>query len=218
MVIAALPPPDSCDGKLAADEIHVMCSRRLISPDGHWQIVFKSDSEAAPAIHLNRRLHDDEAAVADRSGHVITHFYMERDARVHWLKDGQHLIVNYYAGSGETLPWVISLKPPGNPPVDLSGRVFPDLLRRAGIKDNRRFEDNRWIYHYYVSYLKDRGDTLTVSAEAWYTPYGRNGPATVKCYVYTLDKATFRHVRFVREVGWLGEDLPCPPNTDEKAN
>jgi len=214
MIIAPPASIDTCGGKLADDEIHVMCSRRLVSPDGRWQVVFKSDSDPAPNARLDRPPKDDVAAVADRSGHVIASFHMERDARLHWLKDGRHLIVNYYAGSGETLPLAVSLTEPGVLPVDLSKRVLPDVLRRADIKDHRPLGDNRWIYHYYVTYLEDRGDNLTVSAEPVYTPYGRSESGTAKCYVYKIDKATFRKVRFVHEIG-KGDDLPCPHNTDE---
>ena len=218
MIIAPPASIDTCGGKLAADEIHVMCSRRLVSPDGRWQVVFKSDSDPAPNVRLDRPPKDDVAAVADRSGHVIASFHMERDARLHWLKDGGHLIVNYYAGSGETVPLAISLTEPGAPLVDLSRRVFPDVLRRAGIKDPRPLGDNQWIYHYYVTYLQDLGGSITVSAEPNYTPYGRSESGTAKCYVYKIDKATFRHVQFVREIGWKGDELPCRQNTDELGN
>ena len=83
MIIAPLVPIDLCGGRLAPNEIHAGCSRRLVSPDGRWQVVIRGEDGLAPNVRLNRPLRKDEAVVADRAGHVIATFEMARDACLH---------------------------------------------------------------------------------------------------------------------------------------
>ena len=199
MIIAAAAPIDTCGNALAANEIHAGCTRRLVSPDGRWQVVIKGEGEPAPAVNISRQLKDDNAVVADHAGHVIAVFDMERDARLYWLKDGRHLIVNYFAGSDSTRPLAFNLNAGHSAPVDLSALVFSDVLRRI---HKRR----RQVYHYYMWYLRDEGDYVTFAAEPEFTIHGDYGPGDGRCLIYRVDKATFRGYRFVREA----PDDKCP--------
>lgn len=183
------------------------------SPDCRWALVFKSDAGPPPAFLLAKPLEDDTAAVIDMTkGTERTRFEMVRDAYPHWLADGRHLIVNYYEGSGSTIPLAFDLTQGAGAPINLAEVVLRPSLQRAGITDPHSFGINRWLYHYYVTYMDDGPAHVTVSAQLWYTPHGREGEGIVKCYVYSIDKATFRHYHFVREV--TDEDA-CPGNDHE---
>lgn len=191
--------------------INVVVSAVRFSPDCRTAMVFRGNSGAPPAYPLKTPLKMETAAVVDiATGTELARFEMVRDAYPHWLTDKRHLIVNYYDGSGSSIPLVINLTRHSPTPVNLADLVLRPTLLRARIPDLRPFAVNSWLYHYYVAYLDDGPSHVTVSAQIWYTPYGRNGEGIVKCYVYSIDKATFRHYRFVREV-----KNNCPGNENE---
>jgi hypothetical protein len=193
MITTPLAPIDMCGNTLAANEIHVSCSRRLVSPNGRWQVVIKGEDGPAPNVRIDRRLLEDGAVVANREGHAIAVFDMERDARLYWLKDGRHLIVNYFAGSDSTRPLVIGLTGAKTKPVDLSELIFPDVLKRI-------HKRARQVYHYYVWFVSDDGPAVTIAAEPEYVLKGNYGPGGGTCLIYSVDKITFHGYHFVREV------------------
>ena len=199
MMIATPPTDDTCGGVLSANEIHAGCTRRLSSPDGKWEIVIKGDDDTTPAVYVDRPLKDDVAVVAERSGHVVATFDMQRWSHAYWLKDGRNLIVNYFAGSDSTRPLVFPLKTSHTAYIDLSQLVFPDVLRRI-------HKRQRQVYHYYVWFLADEGDHITIAAEPEFTIHGDYGPGDGRCLIYSVDKATFHRYRFLHEM----PDDKCP--------
>jgi len=204
MIIDALKPIDLCGSDLAANEIHVSCSRRLVSPDGRWQVVVRGDDGPALNIQLGRPF-TDRAAVADASGRVIATFSMERSARIYWLRDGRGLVVNYFAGSDATRPLMIRLDRGRTKPVDVSAVLLPDVLKRV----HKRYAQ---LYHYYVWFTRERGDRLTIVAEPESTLHGTTGPGGGNCLVYSVEKANF-HYRFLGEAD---PDGNCPAVPGEK--
>jgi hypothetical protein len=203
MIVAAPMAVDPCGDVLTVHEIHVSCSRRLVSPDGRWQVVIKGEDGPGPQVHLDRALAEDTAYVADSKSHVIASFDMQRNAKIYWLKDGQTLIVNYYAGSNRTRPLAIRLGHVQGQPLDLSELVLPDVLKRI-------HKRQRQVYHYYVRFLADQGNRVTFAAEPEFTINGNYGPGDARCLIYSIGKATFHSYRFVREV----PDDKCPETAD----
>lgn len=209
MIIVDLPPAEDSCGDLAANELHVMCSSVITSPDRRWLIVIKGEGKAAPIVHLKRRPVDDTAIVAEaRTGRTVATFELARDATVHWLKDERHVIVNYFEGSDVTRPLVVVLPyQKKQTPTDLQALIRKDVAQRV-----RRRTDQ--LDHFYTEFVSDDGDRVTISSEFRF-PAGPwkdgNRPQHTKCYVYSVDKATFRHYRFVSEPP-LSD---CPVNTDD---
>ena len=203
MIFAAPMAVDPCGDVLTAHEIHVSCSRRLVSPDGRWQVVIKGEDGPGPQVHFDRALADDTAYVADSKGHVIASFDMQRRATIYWLKDGQTLIVNDYAGSDSTRPLAIRLAYGQSQPLDLSKLIFPDVLKRI----HKRV---RQVYHYYVWFVAEAGSNLTVAAKPEYVLKGDYGPGGGACLIYSVRKTTFHSYRFVRNV----PDDKCPETAE----
>ncbi len=214
MIIFGLPPAvsapqDPCD-TMPATQMHVMCTTVTPSPDGRWKLVVAGDDDGRGAAKLrNLRLPQNPelrgALVDVRTGRIIYKFEMERSAWVHWLPGGQILIVNYFQGSGTTMPLVFQLKQgPVKEPIDLSALVFPDVLKRIHHRRNQ-------VYHYYVNYVSDEDRDIVISAEPQFVLKGDEGPGDGRCYLYRVDKATFSHYRFIKEVP---EDN-CPSHPEE---
>lgn len=215
MIIADLPPTgptqaDLCD-RMRAGQVHVMCTSVVPSPDKRWQLVIAGDDNGKGAVKI-RNLHlpqnpDERGFLVDaRSRRVLYQFEMERSAWAHWLPGGKILIVNYFQGSGTTMPLVFALKPgPVKRPVDLSKLVYSDVIKRIHHRRNQ-------VYHYYVDYVSDEGRSIVIAAEPNFIKHGDEGEGDSRCYLYRVDKATFRHFRFVKEV----REGDCPTNADER--
>jgi len=215
MIITDLPlagsaQSDLCD-QMRAGQLHVTCTSVIPSPDKRWQLVIAGDDNGKGAAKI-RDLHlpqnpDERGFLVDaRTQKVVYRFEMERSAWAHWLPGGKILIVNYFQGSGTTMPLVFALKPgPVKRPVDLSKLVYSDIIKRIHHHRNQ-------VYHYYVNYVLDEGQSIIIGAEPWFVKHGNEGEGDTRCYLYRVDKATFRHFRFIREV----QDESCPANADER--
>lgn len=212
MIIADLPPAapapkDPCS-QMPALELHVMCTSVITSPDGRWKLVVLGDDNQTAKIQglYLPKGRDPRGFLFDtRSHRVVYKFEMERSAQAHWLKDGRTLVVNYYAGSDSTRPLAMRLSHSGGAkPRDLSTLVYADVLKR--IRKN-----NSQVYHYYVRFLSDQGSRITIAAEPEFVKHGEHGEGDGRCYLYSVDKATFRHYRFVKALS----DETCPGNADE---
>jgi len=199
MIIADLPPAVSAPARPCSDgkphDFNSGESGFWRSPDCRWVLAFKSDTDAGPDIHLKRRLEDDEAVLSESvTGKIVASFDMERSATVYWLTDRKALIVNYYAGSDSTRPLVIRLSSGvSHKPTDLSATVYPDVLKRIHKRPSQ-------VYHYYVRFVADLGDRITIAASPDFVRHGEEGEGDGRCYLYSVDKATFRHYRFVKQL------------------
>ncbi|MFT4074660.1 MAG: hypothetical protein QM647_03945 [Asticcacaulis sp.] len=227
MVLAASTPPAvHAPAEACADytpvNLHVLRTTIATSPDCRWAVVVvgSEDIEAGQnnptPFKLPKLTEETENAfVIERATGKITYrFEMVRSASLHWLKDNRHLIINYFEGSGTDIPLLFVLKPSQtHNPVKLSELVWPSVLKRAGIPYTPTNASSHWVYHYYVNFIEDKDERLLISAQPWYTQKGDEGPGIVKCYIYSISKATLRY-RFVRE-----DNIDnCPRNPDEKWN
>lgn len=199
MIIADLPPAVSPPAKLCSNgkpqDFNSGDSSFWRSPDCRWVLAFKGDTAPQPSIRLDHKLKDDEAVLAEAStGKIILSFNMERSATAYWLTDRKALVINYYAGSDSTRPLVIRLGLSSfSKPIDLSLLVYPDVLKRI-------HKHSSQVYHYYVRFVADHGDQVTITASPDFVKHSEEGEGDSRCYLYSVDKATFRHYRFVKEL------------------
>lgn len=181
----------------------------LYSPDCKWILAYKSETGLLPGSPIKATLAAETAAVADAStGEVIATFEMSGSASVHWLSDGQHLIVNYFAGSDSARPLAITLSHGSGRPVDMSEVVLPDVLKRIGKRQQQ-------VYRYYGYFVADKGDRVVISAEPNYTLRGDAGRGASACLIYSIDKTTFHDARLIERLP-DNDVRPCPHNPDEK--
>ena len=180
------------------------------SPDCRWQVVsfgIEARTAVGPMPKTSFSGHDNAYLVDLSARRIVSHFVMEHTAYVHWLKDGRHVIVNLYGGPGETdRSLILNLTSGRHLPVDLSAWTSRDALRRAGWRQGQT--NTR------VSFIDEQSGKLilAVTLQGYSRATGLNiGPG--RCYVYTVEKITFRHYRFLKEE----RADNCPVNVEERA-
>jgi hypothetical protein len=206
MFSAAMPPAiEAPCANHAPVGIVVGIAKKAPSPNCKWAFV-TGDTELRKADDPAWPGQDTAGFIDARTGAVVSSFYMDASAMVHWLRDDKYAIVNYFDGSSAAQPLLFNLVKAKHP-TDLAELVFPDVLKRI---HKRRSH----VYHYYVYFIADEERRITISASPDFTLVGDEGQGDSRCYIYSIDKITLKY-HFVQRLAY-DDTHPCPHNPDEK--
>lgn len=173
---------------------HVDEAYTFVSPNCRW-VVRSEDKDRLSVFNA-------------KTGRRIASFRMERSAAIHWLKDGQTLLINYYSGSNGSRPMLLRLDEKSGF-TDLSKVMFPAVTKRLRIHHDD-------VLHAYFTFFSEDEANLKVSVAIDYAIYKHrlNSPAEGRCLIYQVNKRVPVRYKLI-SVSDLTDDNPCPTNPEE---